>query len=226
MAGQRLATELNGAQVMRLRNLTQAGLWWLLALATLMASAAGLGTVRSGYLPGDRESLLLANAMRSPWLDAAFQGLTWFGSLLVLLPLAMMAAVLLWRRGHRVEARFLIVALIGAAVIARLVKHLVQRPRPDLFPALVSETALSFPSAHALQSAAFAAAVLLILLRLGIRNWTKVALLLGALELIVCTSRVYLQVHYPSDVIAGILAAACWVMGLRVLMFAGSKPPG
>ena len=212
---------------MHLRQKTKAVWWWLAAAATLATIAFGFGSVGSGLLPGDREGLILAKAMRSSWLDAVFQSLTWFGSLIVLLPLATMAGVLLWRRGHRVEAQFLVGALIGASMFAQLVKNLVERPRPDLFPALVQVVSpLSFPSEHATQSTAFAVAVLLISLRLRPNEWTRAAPVLAALVLLVDFSRIYLQVHYPSDVLAGSIAAACWVMGLRVFMFGGGESHG
>lgn len=178
-------------------------------------------------LPGDREGLILGNTMRSSRLDVAFQSLTWLGSLIVLLPLTVMAGALLWRREHRVEASFLIGALVGASVLTELVKHLELRPRPDLFPALVQTLSpLSFPSAHAVQATSFAVAILLILLRLGQRYWFRAVPVAAIVVLLVGASRLYLQVHYPSDVAAGIAAATCWVMGLHAIVFGGGESHG
>lgn len=205
----------------------QAGWWWLAAAAILAVPVEGFGAYRTDMLWADREGLNLANAMRSPWLDTAFQSLTWLGSLIVLFPLVMLAGVLLWRQGKRIEARFLVGALIGAAVIARLVKHLALRPRPGLFPALVPVGSwFSFPSGHAMQSTAFAVAMLLILVRVRPHEWIWAAPMLFALVLLVCASRLYLQVHYPSDVLAGSVAALCWVMGLRVFMMGKGESTG
>jgi hypothetical protein len=80
----------------------------------------------------DGGGLALAHALRAPWLDALFAAVTWLGSLLVLLPLALLAW---WRwRGER-SASFVALALVGASGLGHLVKLLAARPRPDLFPA-------------------------------------------------------------------------------------------
>ena len=200
----------------------RAVLWWSAGLGTLVATGAWIRAGASGLLFYDREGLMLANAWRSPWLDGVFLGLTWLGSLMVLLPLGLAIGVLLWRGGHRGEAGVLIAVLLGASLLAPLAKRLAPRPRPDLFPALTSVAEpFSFPSAHAAQVTAVAAALLLVAARLAprCRRWAiPLALSIAAL---VCLSRVYLQVHYPSDVLAGIFAAACWMVGLRALMLKG-----
>ncbi|MCF8179014.1 MAG: phosphatase PAP2 family protein [Sulfuritalea sp.] len=194
--------------------------WWTAAALVFATCAVGLGASDSGLFPGDREALVVAHALRSVALDAVFKNLTWLGSLIVLLPLVAVAAGVLWRRGHRGEAYFLVAALIGAALLARLLKQLVQRPRPELFPALVPvESLLSFPSTHALQATACAVAVLLVLWHLQSRAWRRAASVLTAVVVVVGLSRLYLQVHYPSDVMVGTVAAAGWVLGLRAFMF-------
>ena len=198
---------------------TQAGLWWLAALAILMATAARVGASEFGIPAFDRQGLVLANAWRSPWLDAAFPVLTWFGSLAVLLPLVLVAGILLWRRGRHAEAGFVIAALASAAGFAQLVKRLTLRPRPDLFPPLVSVASpLSFPSAHAVQVAAVAAALMLLVWRRAPHGRALAIVCAFSLVVLVDFSRLYLQVHYPSDVLAGSLAAGCWVVGLHKLI--------
>ena len=188
------------------RSAIRAALWWSVALGTLVATTVRVRAAESGHLFFDREGLILANAWRSPWLDGAFLSLTWLGSLMVLLPLVSAVGMLLWRRGHRGEARFVIVALVGASLLAHLAKHLVLRPRPDLFAALTSVASpLSFPSAHAAQVTAVAAALLLVAPRLTARyrRWALPALLV--IVVLVDFSRLYLQVHYPTDVLAGLV---------------------
>jgi len=197
----------------------RATLWWGMTLGTLLAGAAWVRAADSGLLSLDREALSVANAWRSPWLDEAFLRLTWLGSLWILLPLVLFAGVLLWRRGKWAEALFILVALIGGSLLARQMKDLVLRPRPDLFPALTAVgSEFSFPSAHALQVTAVAAALWLVAARLAPqhRQWLIPVLLL--IVVAVDFSRLYLQVHYLSDLLAGTVAAACWVAGLSVLM--------
>lgn len=204
------------------RGAIQACLWGGAALATLVATATGIGVAAGGVLAFDREGLVLAHAWRSPWLDAAFLGLTWMGSLMVLLPLALTVGVLLLRRGYRGEARFLVAALVGASLLAQLAKHLALRHRPDLFAALTSvDSPLSFPSSHTVQATAFALSVLVVVARLAPRHSYWAAPALVWLALLVGVSRIYLQVHFPSDVVAGSIAAGCWVAALHALTLAG-----
>lgn len=197
---------------------------------TAMLSAA-LGTVAVGLLvvggqtvcPNgicraltfDTIGLVVLNDWRDDRLVAAVVAFTWLGSLLVLLPLALLQA---WR--HRTAqppraAAFVPLALIGAALLAHLFKLAIARPRPDLFPALVAIPAdASFPSAHAMQSAAF---VLACIVRPAGRVRPAGALALGIVAALVGISRVHLQVHFPSDVLFGAAAAILWVLALRAL---------
>lgn len=158
----------------------------------------------------DHAGLALAHAARAPWLDSLFAAVTWLGSLAVLLPLALL--LWWWRRGER-SASFVALALIGASALGHLAKLIVARPRPDVFPPLIPMPEdWSFPSAHAVQVAAFALAWTL---RPGASpGRIEIAVLLGIVAA-VFISRLYLQVHFPSDVVAGALLASLWVLLLR-----------
>lgn len=195
-----------------------AGLWWLAALACLLTVAAWIGAGPAGVPEFDRKGLLLAHAARSGPLDATLSVATWLGSLFVLLPLAVAASAWLWRGGMRREAGFVVVALAGASLLAHAAKALALRPRPEFHAWLASpDSQWSFPSAHAMQAAAFVVALLAVAPLVPARRRWAVAAGFAAV-LLVAASRVYLQVHYPSDVLAGATAAACWVLGLRALL--------
>ena len=189
---------------------------WLSSLAVL-ATAAAVVCPDGGCVIGafDRGGLELAHALRSGWLDGVMERATWLGSLFLLLPLTAAGALLLLRAQRRRESRFVILALLGASALSHAFKLWVERPRPDLFPPWVGLPAdWSFPSAHTMQAVAAALAWLLV----ARRARTSLALVLGLGALAVGLSRVYLQVHFPSDVVAGALAAALWVAGLHALM--------
>jgi undecaprenyl-diphosphatase len=163
-------------------------------------------------LAWDQAGLALAHAARAPWLDSVFVVVTWLGSLVLLLPLALL--VWWWRRGER-SASFVALALVGASGLGHLVKLLAARPRPDLFPPLIPmPDDWSFPSAHAAQATAFALAWLL---RPGASPGRPEIVVLFAAVALVFASRLYLQVHFPSDVFAGALLAVLWVLFLRRL---------
>lgn len=190
-----------------------------LASAALLVLACGALLVCHGRpcaVPAlDAAGLAAANAWRSGWLDRGFMILTWLGSLYVLLPAALLLAWRASRASRPRAAAFVPAALIGAAILARLAKLAIARPRPDLFPAVIAmPDDASFPSAHAMQATALAAAWLL---RPGARFAYGEALAGGLLVAAVALSRVYLQVHFPSDVAFGMVAALLWVMALRGL---------
>ena len=163
-------------------------------------------------LAWDQAGLALAHAARAPWLDSVFVVVTWLGSLLVLLPLALLVW---WRRRGERSASFVALALVGASALGHLLKLIVERPRPDLFPPLIPmPDDWSFPSAHAAQVTAFALAWLL---RPGSSPGRLEIVVLFAAVALVFASRLYLQVHFPSDVFAGALLAVLWVLFLRRL---------
>lgn len=166
----------------------------------------------------DRTLLDLMNDWQRPSLDALFAMITWLGSLYVLLPLALLLGWRYARRGQRATAILLPLALGGAWLLAHTGKLLIVRPRPELYAPITAMPAdFSFPSAHTLQIAAFACAWLL---APGLRSGWHAVVAVVALTLLVALSRVYLQVHYPSDVLFGIVAGACVAAGMRCLVSA------
>ncbi|WP_216326148.1 phosphatase PAP2 family protein [Deinococcus aestuarii] len=134
-----------------------------------------------------------------------FGGPVVMGAVIVLLPLA------LWFTRHRPQALFALLALGGAAGVQAIMKRLFQRPRPELWPRLVTETGASFPSGHSTVAAALAVLVVILLWHTRLR-WP--ALVLGVTYYaLMALSRVVLGVHYPTDVLAGGLTSLVWVLG-------------
>ncbi len=163
----------------------------------------------------DRIGLSLADELRNEPIDRLMLGVTWLGSLMLLLPLTVLGAGFLYWRGRRREARFILLALLSTSALSHVVKLWVSRPRPDLFPAwLPMPEDWSYPSAHAMQVMAVALAFFLIA---GRQRFVWAVPLVIAV-LLVGLSRIYLQVHFPSDVAAGLFAAALWVAGLHALL--------
>jgi undecaprenyl-diphosphatase len=150
---------------------------------------------------------------RSAGLTTTAHVVTWAGSAFVLVPLALICCLMLFRTGLRWEAFAVAVSLGGAMLISDAVKLLVSRPRPPV-QHLQSVTGSSFPSGHATQASAFWLSLVLALRAAGAAPLlTCVAAGLAfALILTVALSRVYLGVHYPADVIAGILLGTGWAV--------------
>jgi membrane-associated phospholipid phosphatase len=200
-------------------------LYWLLGAACLAAGAWLVCPAGQCRVPGlDLAGLGLAHQLRNTTLDGLMAIVTHFGSIWLLLPLAGAGAVWLWLSKRRMDSGFLLLALLGATALAQLTKLWVARPRPDLYAlSLPMPADLSFPSAHSMQVAALATALFLIVTRQRAEgrkaSTAALAMLLAALVVSVGLSRIYLQVHFPSDVVAGLLAGAFWVFGLHALMF-------
>ena len=136
---------------------------------------------------------------------------TWAGSAFLLVPLALVSCLLLVRAGLRAQAAAVVLSLGGAMLISDLVKLLLARPRPPV-QHLQAVSGFSFPSGHATQASAFWMSLVFAAWTAG-ASAARVSLLAsGALVIIVlvCTSRVYLGVHYPSDVVAGFLLGGGW----------------
>ncbi|MER2557887.1 MAG: phosphatase PAP2 family protein [Candidatus Competibacter denitrificans] len=160
----------------------------------------------------DNDILLFAAAHRSDALDTLFRAVTWLGSLYLLIPLTLFSSAWLWHFQKRWEAELLVVGLGGATLLVHLMKLIFARPRPALGERLVPlPWDSSFPSAHTMQIAAFALCAVLITRRIWPQAWAVVAVLAVALIVLVGASRIYLQVHYPSDVLGGLVLSCLWI---------------
>jgi membrane-associated phospholipid phosphatase len=152
-------------------------------------------------------------AQRSAPLTEVVRVITWAGSAFLLVPLALIACLALGQAGLRREAFAVALSLGGAMLISGWVKLLVSRPRPPV-EHLQAVTGSSLPSGHATQAGAFWFSLVLALRASGAPSMaTRVAAELALLlVLAVAASRVYLSVHYPSDVVAGMLLGTGWAV--------------
>ncbi|NUS39132.1 MAG: phosphatase PAP2 family protein [Lysobacter sp.] len=136
--------------------------------------------------------------------------------------------VLAWRR-HVREGLFAAVALLGSALLNVGAKHQFQRMRPALWTSIAPEHTYSFPSGHAMGSMTLVLTLLLLCWSARTpwgSRWRWPVTVLGALFVLwVGWARVYLGVHYPSDILAGWCGAAAWTAGAYALVFRGTLKP-
>ncbi len=187
---------------------------WLFTIILIVAIGAFIALtlfMRNGYLAQfDQNVLSWFHKIKNPTLDHFFSSITWLGSLLVLLPLYIMLTLFLSPYFENFE-KLLGIGFWGALITTYALKYELERKRPHFFPSL-NELPIdpSFPSAHTSQIVVFS-----LLLWLIIYNGNSLFgnLLTGALVFIalgVAVSRMYLQVHFLTDVLAGGLIAIIW----------------
>jgi undecaprenyl-diphosphatase len=156
--------------------------------------------------------MLVVAKIRVPWLTAIAVDVTALGSItLVTLFAALMFVVLLALR-NRIGALQLAIASIGAAFWTEVTKNIIERARPEVIPRLVEVSGSSYPSGHSLAATStyFTIAILV-----GHRLESapaRIAILAmaGLMIVLVAFSRVYLGVHYPTDVAGGVALGGAW----------------
>jgi undecaprenyl-diphosphatase len=187
------------------------------AVAALVLFAALTNVVMKGQAAAfDAAVRNAVHASSFPALTYAMRGISALGEAAFLVVLG---AIIAWRLvslGRRRQAVFFAIAALGAELIDQALKFWVERPRPEAFfgPQPLN---YSFPSGHALVSCCFYLAAAEVLIdnrwprarRLAV--WTLAVLLTGLIGL----SRVYLGVHYPTDVLGGYVAAIAWLSIVR-----------
>ena len=175
-----------------------------------------------GILPFDKPLLLWIHQLATPAIDQLFVTISDLGYLWGVVPVNIIVlAYLVLHKRYR-EGLFWLLAVGGSALLNLGVKTYFARDRPDLWEAVVAEHSFSFPSGHAMGSATLATA--LVLLAWRTRYHWPALILLPAFALTVGIARIYLGVHYPSDILAGFAVAVAWVMGMHQVVGRAPKP--
>lgn len=164
----------------------------------------------------DDPILLGVHALAGPGLDGFFVLVSRIGYEGVVAIDCVVVLVLLGIRRWR-EATFAAVAFVGSALLNLGAKRFFQRDRPTLWESISPEDTFSFPSGHAMGSMTLAATAVLMAWPTRWR-WPMLALM-AVSTVLVGYSRVYLGVHFPSDIVAGWTAAAAWVVGAYLVLF-------
>ena len=166
------------------------------------------------------ESILLA--LRTPgdandpigpaWFDLAMNDITSLGGVIILSLISLSVVVYLFMQGKWKNAVVVAGASASGVILSETLKVGFARPRPDLVPQLVEVHSLSFPSGHAMLSAVIYLTLGALLARFHKRKRERALIMLYAvlITMLVGASRVYLGVHWPTDVLAGWALGAAW----------------
>lgn len=211
-----------------IHTLKQRGLRFSLLFICLLLSMWGFGALADEVREGDsfffdQPLLRWAETWHGPRTDEVFLFFSEIGYQWGVVPfdIALVLAIGLMRRPR--EAVFSAIALAGSGLLNLAAKQYFGRERPSLWESISPESTFSFPSGHAMGSMTLAAVLVLLAWRTRWR-WWMLALVLPFV-LMVGASRIYLGVHYPSDILAGWTAALAWVFGVYLVMFRGSRRP-
>ena len=161
-------------------------------------------------LTRDTEILLRINDHSSSLLDTISLFVTYSGNLLTVAIMVLILAGILLKLGKRRAVVQVLFTMGGVLFLNAILKLIFQRDRPELWQLLTHESTFSFPSGHALASAAFA--MLLVLLMWKTRFKIPVIIFASMYTLSVGVSRLYLGVHYPTEVLAGWLIGMAWAV--------------
>ncbi|TCK29093.1 undecaprenyl-diphosphatase [Ancylobacter aquaticus] len=159
--------------------------------------------------PGDP-----ADPLGPHWLEIVMRDVTALGGTTVLTLITLIVAGFLVMDGKRAAALFVLVATSGGGLLSYALKLGFERPRPDLVAHLVDVSTLSFPSGHAMGSAVTFLTLGVLIARTERKARLRAYALAVAvgLTLVVGFSRVYLGVHWPTDVLAGWCAGSAWAL--------------
>ena len=200
----------------------------LLGFLAITAAIAGFAALASEVHEGDifaidRMLLLglrlpgnLSTPIGPPWVEESARDVTALGGFTVLALVSIFATAMLILQGRRLQAVVFAIAVVFAQVASEGLKHLIARPRPLLVPHLDLVASASFPSGHAMMSPVVYL-TLTVVLAAGAERRSVRVLLVGSAVLLVAAigvTRVYLGVHWPTDVVAG------WVLGSAIALAA------
>ena len=171
------------------------------------------GEVREGETQAFDEAVLrYVETHQTPTLDKVMLEITFMGTGLIVMTIVLVAGMFLWLTKHKHSALLLIVATTGGILLNGLLKAGFDRPRPGVFEWKQHTVSSSFPSGHAMSAATVYITVAYLAARLQRRRISRLMTLATALVVIalIAASRLYLGVHYPSDVAAGVVIGIAW----------------
>ncbi|MFW2350378.1 phosphatase PAP2 family protein [Qipengyuania sp.] len=170
--------------------------------------------LRSLRMPED-----LATPIGPRWLLSAMRDMTALGGVTVLTLVSALAVAFLLTRSRGRQALYTALAAGGGALAGTLLKSLFARPRPAVVPHLVEVTSLSFPSGHSMNSAIIYLTLAVMISRSFEERRARI-FVIGVAALLVLTigfTRIYLGVHYPTDVLGGWIVGATWALAMGLI---------
>lgn len=183
-----------------------------IALATWLFEELGDLVTAGRTLAVDDAVLGWMAAHQSPTAVKVAVEVTALGTGAVVIMIAAVTALFLWLLNRPAASGLLLVATAGSLVLSTVLKLHYARPRPQIFPWGVTAISSSFPSGHATNAIVVYGTLAYLAVQLAARPWIRVTIALAAalVVLAIAASRLYLGVHYPSDVVGGAIVGGAW----------------
>ena len=206
---QRLTPGGLGLEFTTLMAVLSVGLFVLIAFWSIVAGDPG-------PTPGDQTAYDVADDIRMGWLDTLAEGVTFFGSFYVVGPLALIAAAVLASKRRFAELAVLVAGMVVIVGMSEAIKGWTDRPRPP--GGLVDVSSSSFPSKHAAYATVYSWLAITVAFRIDPRITRRSLLIAAGLAatVLIGLTRVYLRVHWLSDVNAG------WALGFSAFAAAAA----
>lgn len=202
----------------------------VLAFAALAGSAPFglLGAAEREFMIALRGGAATSTATEAGWVYRALADFTTLGGWPFMTLLSVVLSGLFLMRRQWSFLFILLTVVIGQSLLTELLKDLFARARPDFLPHYVEATSPSFPSGHSASAAAVYLTLGLMLANLSRRPAVRVYTLVvaGAIVVMIGLSRVYLGVHYPTDVAAGWCVGAAWASGVWLIAWRLDRKAG
>jgi len=194
---------------------------WLGGAALAFLAFVGITSelIEGDLNAADSALLLVVAKARTPWLTVAAVDFTALGSITLVVLFSAVSLAVLLALHDRLGALQLLAASGGSGILTLVTKDVIERIRPEEAQQLVTVSGFSYPSGHSVSSSALYLTIAFIALRYATRPGTRAAIFFGLSAVIIAVgaSRVYLGVHYASDVVSGISLGAAWALMLAGL---------
>ena len=193
------------------------GIFLIVGAVVALVATVGFAELAEHVLAGRTQAFDVAilkwlHEHQHPLLTNVMVEVTYLGTGTVVMMIVGIVAMFLWHTEHKHSARLLLAATAGNILLNGALKLVYHRARPTVFEWQTTAVSSSFPSGHAMSATVVYGTVAYLCMRLQRHRWSRVLTLLAAVTLIllICLTRLYLGVHYPSDVIGGIIVGLGW----------------
>jgi undecaprenyl-diphosphatase len=196
------------------------------ALAFLMFVRVTRELIEGDVSAVDRSILLTVARSRTPWLTIVAIDVTSLGSITLVVLFSAFTLVVLLVLRDRLGALQLLAASAGAGILTLVTKNIIERIRPEEAQRLIVVSGFSYPSGHSVSTSALYLTIAIIAGRHVQQSSARAALFLAVSTVVIMVgaSRVYLGVHYATDVVSGTLLGAGWALVLAgFFMFFGLR---